>query len=528
MRELRGMLLTLCMAGMPALSPPPAAAAAGDLDPTFGIAGQVTTDFVGTEDQAGGMAVQADGKIVLAGSTLVPNGFGAKDFALARYTAAGALDATFGNGGRVTTHWPQSFYSVARSIKLQSDGKIVVAGYTDSGLTPPGGMNQQFAVARYLADGSVDTSFGSNGLVVTDFGEYYDLALALAIQPDGKIVAGGANWLGSGYLDPANFALARYNGDGSLDATFGDGGKVVTSLNGEADIIFGLALDAQNRIVTGGFVFGNSLGGISAGLARYLPDGTLDSTFGDGGTVITDFADAGFRSDEVAAIALQPDGKIVTAGRSQSSSAPDGLFVTRYDADGTLDDTFGEGGWVNILIGGFDTEGYAVAVDKKGSIVVGGQTGALGFATITGMAFSLDTSSTVSSFALIRLLSDGSPDASFGDAGIVTTRFANDEGYSDAIGTIDPNAHGILVAGLARSSNHDMSTFTSNADFALARYDDGYPIFADGFDPSANPGKPLKHHPLPKQHGRITAQARAHFDLRVITCALLCRLRDAL
>jgi uncharacterized delta-60 repeat protein len=499
----------------------PAPAAPGDLDPTFGVAGLVTTDFSGTEDQSTGSAVQADGRIVAVGSTLLAGQFGAKDFALARYLHDGSLDPGFGTGGRVTTHFPSSFFSIATRVQIQVDGKIVVAGYSDSGLTPPGGFDQQFALARYLPDGSLDPSFGDGGLVLTDFGPYYDLALALTIQPDGKIVAAGVSYAGMSYIDPSAFALARYNPDGSLDDGFGTGGKVTTAINDQTDVAWSIAIDTAGRLVVGGTVF---VGDGAFGIARYLPDGSLDTSFGSGGSVIDPFADAGFAQAEIAALTLQPDGKIVAAGRATPSSGAEALVVARYADDGSRDAGFGDGGVVDFSIGEADSEAYAVAIDRKGSILVAGQSGGFGFATVNGVAVSVDAAPLPAQFVLARLLGDGTPDAAFGNAGIVTTRFPGDDGIADVIGAIHPNANGILVSGLARTDNHAMSTYSSNADFALARYDDGYPIFADGFDgavPGIEPARSAMRHA-----SRKAAVAPVRSEWRDFACALLCVYRE--
>jgi len=520
-RPFAGLTLLMALCTSPAVS-----AAPGDLDPTFGVAGRATTDFSGTEDQGGAIALQADGRIVAVGSTLLADQIGAKDFALARFGHDGALDTTFGDGGRVVTHFPSSFFSVATSVQIQSDGRIVVAGYSDSGLVPPGSTDQQFALARYLADGSLDASFGNDGLVLTDFGAFYDFALALTIQPDGKIVAGGTRYEGSSYNDDARFALARYNTDGSLDESFGDNGKVITDAASGTDIAVSIALDSAARIVVGGSFYGTPVGSSSFGFARYAADGTLDTSFGNAGIAINNFNDAGFQLAKMHAFALQVDGKIVAAGRGTPGSGAEEFLVARYTDAGALDTDFGDNGLVDFSIGNADSEAYAVAIDRKGAILVGGESGAFGFATVTGLAFSIDDGAPAASLALARLLPDGSLDAAFGDAGIVTTRFDNDAGLADLARSIQPDASGILVGGLARSDNHAMSTFTSNADFALARYDDGYPIFADGFDPPAVAKTARPHHTARRVHA--AAAPPSVIDLPVVACALFCGYRDLL
>ena len=186
----------------------------GTLDRTFGIGGIVTTDFRGSSEGASSVAVQADGKLVAAGASDV-NGNGS-DFALVRYNSNGGLDTSFGAGGFVTADFG-SPWEAATALALQSDGKIVVAGFTVVSFA-------DFALARYNTNGTLDTTFGAGGKVITDFGAVSSQAFAVAVQPDGKIVAAGyANIDGN-----EDFALVRYNSNGALDTSFGTGGRVTT------------------------------------------------------------------------------------------------------------------------------------------------------------------------------------------------------------------------------------------------------------------------------------------------------------
>jgi uncharacterized delta-60 repeat protein len=253
----------------------------------------VTTDLGGF-DLALGVAHQPDGKIVAAGQ-----GGSDFDFAVARYNPDGSLDPSFGSGGSVTTDFGGS--EAATAVAIQADGKIVTTGSTFSA-----GV-QKFALARYSATGSLDPSFGSGGTVTTDFGLGSGFGGALAVQSDGKIVAAGR--AGS------DFVLARYNGDGSPDAGFGSGGNVTTDFGGVVfDAAFAVALQANGKIIVAGSAF--SFPAADFALARYNPDGSLDPSFGSGGKVTTDFG--GF--DVAFGVALQPDGKIVAAGQGGSGS----------------------------------------------------------------------------------------------------------------------------------------------------------------------------------------------------------------
>ena len=290
-------------------------AASGGLDPSFGVGGKVTTSFSGFDQEAASaVAIQADGKIVTAGE-------GGHTFALARYETNGSLDATFDGDGKVTTEFGSN--AVAYAIAIQKkDGKIVVAG---------GSSNDGFVLARYNTDGSLDETFDDDGKLTTGFG---NVAGAVEIQPDDKIIAAG---LKADSSENA-FALARYNSDGSLDTTFGGDGMVTTNHGGlyGATGDYGvndIVLQADGKIVAAG------MGGLASDflLARYDTDGDLDPTYGTGGLAFTEFG--GY--DEANALVIQPDGKIVAAGLGNGRFAlarykTDGTLDTGFDGDGKV------------------------------------------------------------------------------------------------------------------------------------------------------------------------------------------------
>src|SRR5439155_927966 len=197
----------------------------GDLDPSFGAGGQVTTPILSGYDAASALVVLPDGKLVAAGHAYNANN---DTFALVRYNADGSLDGNFGTGGKVTT--PFGNGGAARGGVLQADGGVVAAGQSMRGSVI------QVALVRYNADGSLDTSFGTGGKVTTSIGGVDDKAIALVLQPDGKLVAAGYSKGGSNIA----FALARYNADGSLDASFGTAGKVTTAVESIDDVAFAL------------------------------------------------------------------------------------------------------------------------------------------------------------------------------------------------------------------------------------------------------------------------------------------------
>jgi len=345
----------------------------GTLDTSFGIGGIVTTDFGGAFEGAWSVALQPDGKIVAAGLTLIS---GINQFALARYNSDGTLDASFGTGGRVTTAFPGATIANAFSVALQPDGKVVVAGWTNI----DGGAD--FALARYDSTGTLDTSFGTGGRVITAFADSQGHSLAgvfcVVVQPDGKIVAAGDAKLDRGY----DFVLARYNSNGTLDAGFGAGGRVITDFGGSDDGAEAVALQPDGKIVAAGFARGIDF---DFALARYNDDGTLDASFGTAGRVTTDFA--GF-SDTAYAVAVQPDGKIIAAGSAGTINRGFDFAVARYNSDGTLDASFGKvatdfGPVIPDLVGTSD-QAFAVAVQADGKIVAAGLA-----ESISGGAFAL-------------------------------------------------------------------------------------------------------------------------------------------
>ena len=261
-------LLALAVAFAPALVYGQARAT---LDAGFGTGGKVITDFGGYNDFAHSVVIQPDGKIVAAGTVTRNEGI---EFALARYNSDGTLDGTFGTSGRVTTSFTGNDF--ANAVALQGDGKIVAAGVAGPSSCPgtPCANGNLFALARYDSDGSLDPTFGTDGdgRVTTSFGADAE-AYSLALQADGKILAAGLT-----RTDGINsFALARYNGDGSLDGTFGTAGQVTTSFGGTYDQAYAVTLQGDGKIVAAGWT-AKTIGGAQFALARYLNDAASGTT----------------------------------------------------------------------------------------------------------------------------------------------------------------------------------------------------------------------------------------------------------
>lgn len=418
----------------------PADAADGALDPAFSGDGQKLSDFAHSTDLARAVAMQPDGRIVVVGETYTGNDYSHEDFAIARFMADGKLDGSFGTKGRVTTDFP-GLAAVASAVIAQPDGKILVAG----GAFPLFVFAGNFELARYNADGSLDAGFGNGGIVTTHFG-HGSYASALALQPDGKIIAGGTVYVDFSSDDSSNtdFALARYNPDGTPDTSFGSGGLVTTDFDGFNDDAFSLLLQPDGRIVAVGSAK-NPANFYDFALARYLANGTLDTSFGTAGKVRTDAG--GHNFDRARAAALQPDGKIVAAGFGSSPFGEEQFAVARYLSNGALDTTFSGDGKLRIHFGSCCEYANSVLVQADGKIVV------------VGIA---DSESSDSDFLLARLTPKGALDKSFGTGGKVRTSFGDLNGGAFGAAL---QADGKIVAVGFQATNTDRW-----AEFALARY----------------------------------------------------------
>jgi uncharacterized delta-60 repeat protein len=426
-----------------------AQAADGDVDPTFGIDGKVLTDFDHSTDIANAVAIQADGKIVVVGTTYRDNDFSNEDFAVTQYNPDGTLDKAFGIGGKVQTDFP-GLAAVASSVVVQPDGKIVVAG----GAFPLFTFLGDFKVVRYNSNGSLDTSFGDGGIVTTTFPEG-SYAFDVALQNDGKIIAAGTVFVdfNPGESSNTDFALARYNADGTPDATFGNGGQASTDFLGMEDDAFSVLIQPDGKIVAVGSA-NDPATFYDFAAVRYLSNGTLDTTFGVAGKVHTDFGDQNF--DRARSAALQPDGRIVAAGFAISQNGGVQNFaVARYTSNGVLDTSFGTAGMTQIDFGSCCQSANKVLLQPNGKIIT------VGYA---------NTESSDSDFLLARLISDGSLDPTFGAGGKVRTSFGDLNGGANGA-VFQPDGK-ILAVGFQATG---LELF---ADFALARYLDaeGLPL----------------------------------------------------
>jgi uncharacterized delta-60 repeat protein len=335
----------------------------GSLDRSFSRNGRVKTHFGHrwSFTSANSVATDPRGRIVAAGTTGKPARHHLADleFAVARYKPNGRLDRSFSGNGKVTTNFVaggDASGDGAESVAIDSRGRIVAAGYAAGKHSRKG---EQFALVRYKRNGGVDRSFSQNGRVTTDFDRGSDNAHAVAIDSRGRIVVAGSAWI-SGEGD--GFALARYKPNGHLDRSFAHDGRVTTSFDPGYGLAYSVAIDSRGRIVAAGTDTDSSFA-----LARYRPNGTLDDSFGTGGKVTTG---AGAAANSVAIDSL---GRIVAAGRDCNFDCSSYDFaLARYRPTGSLDTSFGAGGTVTTDFAGGSDEANSVEIDSRDRIVAAG------------------------------------------------------------------------------------------------------------------------------------------------------------
>jgi uncharacterized delta-60 repeat protein len=412
---------------------------AGALDQGFGFHGSVL-DSTFNAGEGGVIALQTDGKIVLTGAVARTS-----NLVLERFNSDGSLDVSFGTSGTVML--PGS--TEVNCIAIQSDGKIVVGGNSGSGL-----------LVRYNPDGTLDTTFNAGGSIpgivysnFADIGPGYDLFNSITLQPDGKIVVAGDFLPSGGFPIGREFALARYNPDGTLDTTFGTQISIggFTTRTGEVVSDFPLgsfdhsaavnavAIQSNGRIVAAGYA-GMPDGSVAMALARYNADGTLDPDFQGSGMVVTSVP---LSNLEARNIAIQPDGKIVTAG-TISGSGTHRFLLARYNPDGSLDPGFTSGGLsMTQFPSSNDDEARSVALQADGKIVLAGRTTAFDGSVEIGLA---------------RYNSNGTLDKSFSFDGLVTTEPGLFSPSDTAAMVIQPDGK-IIAAGISMSGPESFDFF---------------------------------------------------------------------
>jgi uncharacterized delta-60 repeat protein len=391
----------------------------GALDATFGSQGKVFN----TISSATAIALQADGKLLVLGSRT-----------LSRYNSDGSLDTAFGSGGKADIVMKGGGLDAMIALAVQADGKIVVAGFSSL----PTEFNDDFALQRFNPDGTLDTAFGSGGKVFTDFDGINDQAKALLIQGDGKIIAAGQAQVGSLTNANQDFAVVRYLSDGTLDPNFGTGGKMTVDFGDHSDFADAAALQADGSIVVVGRVFtdGGS-GDADIGITRVLASGGVDGGFGStggieridfaqGGIVPATFAGGGF--DEATDVVIQPDGKILIGGYTLNLGVFKAALVRLNSSNGSLDGTFGSAG---LFTSSATETANGIALQADGKIVF--------------------TGSSSGDFGVVRVTDAGAVDTSFGTNGVVHADFF---GASDVPNDVLVQPDGkIVAAGKARNGS---------------------------------------------------------------------------
>lgn len=354
-----------------------AAAGPGDYDTTFGDGGGSTVSFTSGNDYAYSVAIEPGGKILLAG------GSSAGDFSVLRLLANGNPDPAFGTAGKSIHKF--GLFELARGVSPLTGGKILVCG---AGLVSGG--SRDFAIMRLSADGSLDSTFGTGGITTTDLqGGFNESVTCMTVDANGSATVAGAS--------RGKFALVRYTPAGALDPSFGSGGKVfTTSSSAGEESVNAIATQGDGKIVVAGQSTAN--GNPDMVVARYLPNGTPDPSFGTGGKAVLQLFDDTL-PDAANGLTVLPDGKILIAGTSDDSYA-----VVRLTATGALDPSFGTDG--STIIGYDDSidAGNALALQTDGKILVAGTS------TIDGRDY----------FGLLRFTAAGKLDRSFGGGALLT------------------------------------------------------------------------------------------------------------
>jgi len=395
------------------------------LDPHFGTDGVALADFGGS-DQGYAMSVLNNGKILVAGRAwnATTDEF---DFGLARFNSDGTLDSSFGTNGMTMTDLG-STQDAAYAMAVQTNGKIVVVGQTQDDAT-----SYNFGIVRYNTDGSIDTNFGTNGKVAVDFNGSFDIAYGVVIHASGKITVAGTA------TDPDyhfRFGLAQLNNDGSFDTNFGTNGQVMTAFGSLDTEAYTLMAGGGGSFVVAGYAYDGDMGTTDVALARYNSDGSLDASFGTGGMTVSNL---GADDESIRALTMDGDGKIVAAGNGNND-----MLVARYSSSGHLDTSFGNNGKVFVdFVGGAD---LAHAVAMSGSTIMVG-----GYADMMS-----DTD-----MAVVSLNANGSMNGEFGSNGKLSLD----------VGSWDDEAMAMAVES---NGNLLLGGFMVNAlgdyDFAVAHY----------------------------------------------------------
>jgi uncharacterized delta-60 repeat protein len=407
----------------------------GTLDTGFDGDGKMTFDIGYGTDQVNAVALQTDGKMILAGSY---NNGANDDFALVRVN--GINDFSVNNGRMIASIG--LYDNQVNSILVQTDGKIILAGQTSASAVLGNSFDSAFGLIRFNADGSLDNTFDGDGKIKTQIGNIDEGNYALALQSDGKIIAAGGSFNGVDY----DFALVRYNTNGSLDGLFGTGGKKTTAIGTADDNISALAIQpADGKIIAAGNTFSNTTN-YDCALFRYNSDGTTDNTFGTSGKVITSIATT---SDNINSIVLQNDGKIVAVGRVKVGSFYK-ILVLRYSTTGVLDNSFDADGILQITTSALNDYGISVDIQADGKIILGGYT----------------SNGTDNDFVVIRLNTDGTFDNTFNGNGKLIIPIGTGDDFLNYL-KILPNGKILATGSAFNTTSNDVAIVRINSNGVL-------------------------------------------------------------
>ncbi len=408
------------------------------MDNTFGTNGVVNTT-INDAAFANSITVQSDGKIIAAGFSSVG---GISKIAIARYNTDGALDISFGDNGIVLKSVGANSVTIT-STKVQQDGKILAAGHYFNG------TNEDFFLSRINSDGTDDSNFGNDGIVITQVGASYDYAYSMVIQNDGKIILAG-----SGFQTNDDYALVRYNTDGTMDNTFGINGKVFTQVGAANDVAKTVLLQDDGKIIAAGYSYNGANYDFS--IARYDTSGFLDESFGTIGRTITN---VGITNDYAYSAAIKSDGKIVLAGYSYNNNDND-IAIVQYKPDGIIDSSFGTNGIVTTPVGTANDYAYALAIQSNGNILAAGYSEASMIHNSTGkfLAPKKPSAGIEHNFTLVSYKPDGNLDESFANSGIALSQVG--ESFTSLSSAAIQSSGKIIVVG----------SFTSPNSLGIARF----------------------------------------------------------
>jgi uncharacterized delta-60 repeat protein len=420
-------------------------------DPGFGTGGKaigLTTTIAGRQANSRTVMVQQDNKIIQVISVFTGSYY---NFGLIRYQANGTPDASFGSNGLVTTSIGKAD-SYANAGVIQPDGKIVLAG---SGIESVNN-NNNIALARFNPSGTLDSSFGTYGKLLTRIGKHDDIANAIALQPDGKILIAGSS---GDSLNVPTFGILRFNSNGTIDSTFGQNGRIAAHygpfIRFIGSVYFGqyayenasaIKVQPDGKILVAGESYNASgcydyYGGLYCSsifaMTRYHSNGDLDTTFGVKGKV-TDSVHL-YYSNETA---LQADGKIVVIG----SNYQNGFVTERYNANGTLDNSFGAGG---VAIQQFPLPSYGAAatglvIQPDGKIIVAGSV----------------YKNSGSDFGVVRYTTEGRADTSFNQTGSALLHVGETATTGDYVSGMALQGNKIVVGGTSYINNNSVIVLT--------------------------------------------------------------------